>query len=219
MDNRRFTRISGIAAPLAIPNIDTDQIISVARATLLPPGELGPYAFEKFATGADGQPDPNFILHQPPFDQASIILAGPNFGCGSSRETAVWALKGRGIRCVIAPSFGSIFFDNCFENGLLPVQLPPGVIELLAEDIREDPELTVDLESQTIAGSCRMTTFTVEPLRRIMMLEGLDPISLTMRHEEEIAAFQARDERLRPWLMDTRQRFGTGRIPADGGQA
>lgn len=200
----KFTVLRGIAAPLMVPNIDTDRIIRIERCAGIPRERQGDYLLEMMRLGPDGSENPDFILNRPPFRKAVILLAAENFGCGSSRENAVWALSGWGFRCLIAPSFGDIFAGNCFQNGLLPVQLPAATVERLAADIGADTRnamLTVDLGRKqilTVAGE--KISFSVEPLRRTMLMEGLDEIGLSLQHDTEITAFHRRDRVARPWL-------------------
>jgi 3-isopropylmalate/(R)-2-methylmalate dehydratase small subunit len=199
----KFSVLRGIAAPLMLPNIDTDRIIRIERVVGVPHERQGEYLFEAMRFNADGSENPGFILNQPPYREARILLAADNFGCGSSRENAVWALLGWGLRCVIAPSFGDIFFGNCFQNGMLPIRLPAATVERLAAEIEADAQhaLCVDLERQRIVtAKGEEIAFDVEPLRRRMLLEGLDEIGLTLQHEAAIAAFQRADRRARPWL-------------------
>ncbi|MBK5105900.1 MAG: 3-isopropylmalate dehydratase small subunit [Burkholderiales bacterium] len=200
----RFTLLKGIAAPLMVPNIDTDRIIRIERCAGVPRERQGEYLLETMRFNADGSEKPEFILNQPPYRDAKILLAAENFGCGSSRENAVWALMGWGLKCIIAPSFGDIFFGNCFQNGMLPIRLAAATVERLAAEVEGDARealLTVDLERQQIVtAKGEEITFEVEPLRRAMLQEGLDEIGLTLRHEAEIAAFQRDDRRARPWL-------------------
>ncbi|MBI3371187.1 MAG: 3-isopropylmalate dehydratase small subunit [Betaproteobacteria bacterium] len=201
---KKFTVLKGIAAPLMVPNIDTDRIIRIERCAGIPRERQGEYMLEMMRLDPDGSENPHFILNKPPFREAKILLAAENFGCGSSRENAVWALMGWGLRCIIAPSFGDIFFGNCFQNGMLPIRLSAATVERLAAAIEADAGnavLTVDLERQRIlTAQGEEITFEVEPLRRRMLLEGLDEIGLTLEHEAEIAAFQNRDRGVRPWL-------------------
>ena len=200
----KFTVLTGIAAPLMVPNIDTDRIIRIERCAGIPRERQGEYLLEMMCLNADGSENRDFILNKPSFREAKILIAAENFGCGSSRENAVWALMGWGLRCVIAPSFGDIFFGNCFQNGMLPIRLSSATVERLAAGIEADARdavLTVDLEQQRIVtAKGEEITFEVEPLRRRMLLEGLDEIGLTLEHEAEIAAFQRRDRTARPWL-------------------
>lgn len=200
----KFTVLQGIAAPLLVPNLDTDRIIRIERVAGVPRERQGDYLLESMRFNADGSENPGFILNQAPFREARILLAAENFGCGSSRENAVWALTGWGLRCVIAPSFGDIFFGNCFQNGMLPIRIAADIVARLAKAIESDlsnAQLRVDLERQRIVtANGEEIAFEVEPVRRRMLLEGLDEIGLTLEHEAEIAAFQLRDRNLRPWL-------------------
>lgn len=200
----KFSVLRGIAAPLMVPNIDTDRIIRIERVVGVPHERQGEYLFEAMRFNADGSENPEFVLNQPPYREARILLAADNFGCGSSRENAVWALLGWGLRCVIAPSFGDIFFSNCFQNGMLPIRLPAATVERLAAEIKadaHDAQLGVDLERQRIVtAKGEEIAFDVEPLRRRMLLEGLDEIGLTLQHEAAITAFQSDDRTARPWL-------------------
>ena len=200
----KFTKLSAIAAPIMRQNIDTDMVIRVERLRDLPPEKLGPYAFESWRYKPDGSEAPEFVLNRPPYRDARIILAADNFGCGSSREAAVWSLFAFGIRCVIAPSFGPIFYNNCFQNGLLPVVVPASVVEDLAAEVEASQgrgKITVDLtRCVVVSPGGKETPFTVDALLRERMLKGLDQIELTRAREPQIAAFQARDRKLHPWL-------------------
>lgn len=204
MKIERFTVVDGIAAPLPLANIDTDVIIRIDRLAKLPRAELGRFAFEALRYRADGSEDPAFVLNRPPYREARILVAGANFGCGSSREMAVWAIAGLGLRVVIAPSFGEIFFANCFQNGLLPVTLPAETVARLTERLQADPaaaRMTVDLaRCEILTGWGETIPFAMEGLRRRMLLEGADEVALTLAREAEIAAFQARDRERRPWV-------------------
>jgi 3-isopropylmalate/(R)-2-methylmalate dehydratase small subunit len=188
-----FTRLTSVAAPLDQPNLDTDQIAPVRF--LRRPREAG-YADVLFR---DLMERPDFILNRAEYRGARILVADRNFGGGSSREQAVWALCDYGIRCVIAPSFGDIFFNNCFRNGLLPVELPePAVRALAAADAAP---ITVDLAAERVtAPDGAAHPFSTPPLLRRMLLEGLDEIALTLAREKEIAAFRAADRARRPWV-------------------
>jgi 3-isopropylmalate/(R)-2-methylmalate dehydratase small subunit len=195
----KFTTLTALAAYWPRPNVDTDVIIRVERCARVPKEELGRWAFEAVRYLPDGAEDPDFVLNRAPWRETKILVAGENFGCGSSREMAVWALAGMGLRCVIAPSFGEIFYGNCFQNGLLAIRLPADTVAQLGA-LAANPEtaiFTVDLERQTINGAI---PFEVEPLRRRMLLEGLDEIGLTLAREGEIAVFQAADRERRPWV-------------------
>jgi 3-isopropylmalate/(R)-2-methylmalate dehydratase small subunit len=195
----KFTTLTALAAPFPRKNVDTDFIIRVERCRGTPREEIGRYAFEMARYRHDGSEDPGFILNQPRYRGAKILVAGVFFGTGSSREMAVWALAGMGFRCVIAPSFGQIFFGNCFHNGVLPVVLPaPAVEALMAQAaVPGAGPFTVDLERQTVNGAHR---FEIGARRKRMLLEGLDEIGLTLALEPKIAAFQAADRARRPWI-------------------
>ncbi len=196
----KFTRLTGVAAALERRNVDTDVIIRIERLFGPSREEMGRWAFEALRYLEDGGENPDFVLNRPAFRQASILVAGDNFGCGSSREGAVWALWAFGIRAVIAPSFGTIFANNCFQNGLLPVAVAEEAVEgLMAE--ATGAAFSVDLEACEIrAPSGRIVAFEVEPRRRQALLAGLDEVAATLQREDEIAAFQARDRERRPWL-------------------
>ena len=194
-----FTRVSGPAAALPVDNLDTDIIIRIERVTTLERDRLGPWALEALRFRADGTEEPDFILNQPTFRYAPILIGGANFGCGSSREAAVWALMARGIRVVIAPSFGDIFFNNAFENGLLAIRLAPGEVERLARHAAGGMPLEVDLGSQLIRVDREELRFEVDPTRRQALLAGLDSIGLTLRARERIRAWQHADRGRRPW--------------------
>ena len=200
----KFTTLAGVAAPLMQPNIDTDTIIRIERMTGASPEDMGRWAFEALRFRPDGSENPSFVLNHPPFRAAPILLAGENFGCGSSREGAVWALKHRGIGCVIAPSFGDIFYNNCFQNGVLPVVLPAEQVErLAAECAGGNARVTVDLRRQTVTGPHGTELpFAIDGMRRDAMLNGFDDIGLTLRHEAAIAGFRSRDTTDRPWVWD-----------------
>ena len=195
-----FTIVTGAAAHLPRANVDTDVIIRIERLTTLPNEELGAYAFEALRYRDDGSDDPDFILNQPAFRGAPFLLAGDNFGCGSSREGAVTALQGMGLRCVIAPSFGDIFFSNCFQNGVLPIRLPAAEVEALAAACAGGAALTVDLTRCTLtAPDGTVTPFAIDPLRREGLLHGLDDIGLTLKDDALICDWQREDRQRRPW--------------------
>jgi 3-isopropylmalate/(R)-2-methylmalate dehydratase small subunit len=199
----KLTVLTGVAAPLLIPNINTDVVIRIERMSRHKRGELGPWALEALRLDADGRERPDFILNQPPYRDARILLAGANFGCGSSREMAVWALQERGYACIVAPSFGDIFFNNCLQNGVLAIRLPAAIVERLAARVLRggaDATLTVDLERQEIRHGSETIPFEVEPLARQSLLQGLDAVEVTLQREGEIAAFQERDRSERPWV-------------------
>ena len=201
-----FTRLRAVAAPLLRPNIDTDAIIpsrEMKRVSKegLSDGMFAPWRY----TDMDKRiPDPGFVLNQPGYDHAEILLAGMNFGCGSSREHAVWALREWGIRAIIAPSFGAIFYSNCVRNGIVPVVLPLETVEDLASQVEPDPDslrVVVDLEQcRVTAPDGAVTAFEISAADRDMLLKGLDAIDVTMQRDTEILAFQARDRERRPWI-------------------
>ena len=201
-----FTVHRGIAAPLLRINIDTDAIIPSREMKRVSKDGLaeGLFAGWRYLPGTQRSPDPSFVLNQPAYAGTSILLAGNNFGCGSSREHAVWALKEYGIRAIVAPGFGAIFHSNCVRNGLLPVALPMETVQALAEDCAAAPatrQMTIDLERLEVAspsGECYGFTLGSEP--RQMLLEGLDPIALTLKLASSIDAFQGADRSRRPWV-------------------
>jgi len=184
-------------------NVDTDLIIRIEPLTQQPREELGRFAFESIRYAADGSENPQFVLNRPQFRNAKFLLAGENFGCGSSREGAVWALMGLGLRCVIAPSFGDIFKSNCFQNGFLPIELDKASIVSLAADADRGSMMTVDLTQQrltTDAGTSH--SFIVDEMGRQALLEGLDAIQLTLRDSSQITAWQHADRKHRPWVWN-----------------
>lgn len=189
----KFTRLTAVAAPFPQENVDTDFIIRIERCTGTPKEELGRYAFEM------ARQDPGFVLNQPRYRSARILVCGAFFGTGSSREMAVWALAGMGIRCLIAPSFGQIFFGNCFQNGVLPIVLPAAEVDELMRQAEQARPFEIDLEKQTVNGTI---AFEIGARAKRMLLEGLDEIGLTLALEPEIAAFQAADRVRRPWVYE-----------------
>ena len=198
----KFTVLTARAAPLLRANINTDVIIRIERLIYLPKEELGRYCFEAWRYRPDGSEAPDFVLNLPAYRQARILLAGENFACGSSREAAVWSMWAMGYRCVIAPSFGDIFFNNCFQNGLLPIVLPaPILADLAAEAVAGAADFTVDLvRKEIVTPSDRRVPFEVDEARRRALLDGLDEIGMTLLRDGEIAAFQTQDRVDRPWI-------------------
>jgi 3-isopropylmalate/(R)-2-methylmalate dehydratase small subunit len=192
-----FTTLTGIAAPLLRANIDTDLIIPKLFLRTLVRSGLGKHLFSEIRYDAQGAERPDFVLNQARYRQATILLAGPNFGCGSSREHAPWALKDFGIRAILAPSFADIFHTNCFSNGLLPVPLPMEAIEALAA---VDGPLTVDLPAQQVRGGKHVFSFDIEPARKTVLLEGLDEIRRSEANLADIDAYEARRRKEAPWL-------------------
>jgi 3-isopropylmalate/(R)-2-methylmalate dehydratase small subunit len=196
-----FTSVTGAAVPLLASNVDTDVIIRMDRLTER--ADLNRYAFESLRYQADGSIDDKCVLNDTRFAQAPILLAGENFGCGSSREGAVTALMAMGFRCVIARSFGDIFFANCFRNGMLPVMLAPNTIAKLAAQ-SDAGNFTVDLQSQSITmPSGESVSFSVDRLQRQGLLEGRDEIGLTLTWDVEIVVWQKADRLNRPWVWET----------------
>ena len=197
---QNFTTVSGPIVAVMRANIDTDVIIRVEWLSM-PREQLGPYAFEALRYLPDGSDDPEFMPNRPPFRGAPILLAGVNFGCGSSRETAVWALQAMGIRCVIAPSFGDIFSNNCFQNGVLPIVLAQAQVDALAARAANGQAFTINLEEQSIIAADGYTlAFDIDALRRASLLAGLDEIGLTLRDGALILAWQTADRTQRPWV-------------------
>jgi 3-isopropylmalate/(R)-2-methylmalate dehydratase small subunit len=197
-----FTKLSGVAAPLPMVNVDTDMIIPKQFLKTLVRTGLGKALFFEQRYLDDGQEKPDFVLNKPAYRKAQILVAGANFGCGSSREHAPWALLDFGIRCVIAPSFADIFYNNCFKNGILPIALPQAEIDKLMDDAERGANalVSVDLEKQEIRGAdggC--ITFAVDSFRKQCLLNGWDDIGLTLRHEKDISEFEARRQQTQPW--------------------
>jgi len=204
---RPFSVHEGVAVPLLRPNIDTDAIIPSREMRHVSKRGLGAGLFAGWryqsGEGEERVPDPDFALNRPELEGASILLAGPNFGCGSSREHAVWALLDFGFRALIAPSFGAIFYNNCVRNGLLPVRLDAADVERIGAAVARDPQanrVRVDLRECRIglAGMAPLA-FEIAPAHREMLLEGLDPVALTLKQAEAIAAHQRADRQRRPW--------------------
>ena len=199
----KFTKLTGVAAPMPLVNIDTDMIIPKQFLKTIHRSGLGKNLFDEMRYNPDGSEVPDFVLNQPAYRQAEIIVAGDNFGCGSSREHAPWALLDFGIRCVISTSFADIFFNNCFKNGILPIVMPPEVVEVLMEDARKgaNARMTVDLENQTVTTSDGQSfPFQVDPFRKHCLLNGLDDIGLTMEKAPAIDAYEAQMAQSRPWV-------------------
>jgi len=205
-----FTRLMAIAAPIMRTNIDTDVIIRIERLVgNSVRGSLGKWAFGSLRYLSDGSENPEFILNREPYRQAETLITGPNFGCGSSREGAVWALQEMGIRAVIGSGFGDIFFANCFQNGILPIAVDKEIIDGLAagvENTQGAGRIGIDLHEQTITSpSGKRHSFEIDPRRRTGLLEGLDEVSLTLQRDDEIRAFQASDRAERPWIHFARK--------------
>ena len=199
----KFKTFKGIAAPFNILNVDTDKIIPKQFLTTIKRTGLGKHVFDEMRYKKDGSENPNFVLNQKPYDKSNILIAGDNFGCGSSREHAPWALKDFGIKCIISTSFADIFYNNSFKNGLLPIMLTKDERDALLEDAKdkENPEIEIDLENQEIrrpnGGKIK---FKIDPFRKKCLLEGLDDIGLTELHENKIKSFEESRSTKHPWL-------------------
>jgi 3-isopropylmalate/(R)-2-methylmalate dehydratase small subunit len=207
----KFTQLTGVAAPMPMINIDTDKIFPAIHLRTIKRTGLSKHLFEEVRFLADGSENPDFVLNQGPYRQAKIIVAGDNFGCGSSREHAPWALTDFGISCVIAPSFADIFYNNCFKNGLLPIALPQETVDQLMDDASKGANavLTIDLESQTITRpDGEKVHFDIDPFRKHCLLNGLDDIGLTEQKDADIAAYEQQTRAERPWL------FGMAKVGA-----
>ena len=197
----KFTRLTAIACPLDIPDLNTDQILPARYLKWPRSAGLGEVLFQDLRFDADGRARPDFPLNRPPCRDAAIVVGGRNFGCGSSREAAVYALCDYGIRCVIAPSFGDIFSGNAAQNGLLTAIVSDGDAAAMTAELAASPErpLSVDLEAQTIRCGERTYSFAIDPVRRTRLLNGWDDVALTESFRDRIAAFRATDRRRRPW--------------------
>jgi 3-isopropylmalate/(R)-2-methylmalate dehydratase small subunit len=209
MTREPFITLESVAAPLMIDNIDTDQIIpsremkSVSRSGLAD----GLFAGWRYEKPGERKPAAAFVLNWPDFEKAQILLAGSNFGCGSSREHAVWALAEYGVRCVIAPSFGEIFFGNCARNGVLAIVLDQETVQHLAKSASKNPQthqLAIDLQAQTVTMSNEAFDFAIDPYHKKLLVEGLDPIALTLSKSAKIEAYLTDDAKRRPWIYATR---------------
>jgi 3-isopropylmalate/(R)-2-methylmalate dehydratase small subunit len=195
-----FTKLEGVAAPLNMINVDTDMIIPKQYLKTIQRTGLGKALFDEMRFNPDGSEKPDFVLNKPAYRKAKILVAGDNFGCGSSREHAPWALLDFGIRCVIAPSFADIFYGNCFKNGILPIQLPQEQVDKLMDDAMRGANavISIDLEKLEIRGpDGGMIKFEVDPFRRQVLLNGWDDIALTLRAGEKIDAYEKTQQ---PWL-------------------
>ncbi|MGC4097596.1 MAG: 3-isopropylmalate dehydratase small subunit [Nitrospira sp.] len=199
-----FTTLSGLVAPLDRVNVDTDQVIPKQFLKTIKRTGLREGLFFDWRKRQDGSPDPSFFLNQPRYQGATILLTRDNFGCGSSREHAPWALLDQGFRCIIAPSFADIFYNNCFQNGILPVVVQSEDVLVLMKDVLsiEGYQLTVDLGKQTVTTPQGTTyRFDIDPFRKDCLYRGLDSIGLTLQHEQAITAYEARRKAEAPWLF------------------
>jgi 3-isopropylmalate/(R)-2-methylmalate dehydratase small subunit len=198
----KFTTLTGVAAPMPMINIDTDKIFPAIHLRTIKRTGLSKHLFEEVRFRADGSENPDFVLNQGPYRQAKIIVAGDNFGCGSSREHAPWALKDFGITCVISTSFADIFYNNCFKNGILPIVVSAEDLAKVMDDAERgaNATLTIDLAAQEIRGpDGGVVCFEIDPFKKHCLLNGLDDIGLTMEKREAIDAYESRVTEARPW--------------------
>jgi 3-isopropylmalate/(R)-2-methylmalate dehydratase small subunit len=205
-----LNKLTAIAAPIMRGNIDTDVIIRIERLVGNSiRGTLGKWAFGALRYLPDGSENPEFILNREPYRQAEILVTGPNFGCGSSREGAVWSLQEMGIRAIIGSGFGDIFFANCFQNGILPIVVDKDIVDRLAAEVgltQGAGRISIDLESQTITSPTgKQHRFEIDPRRREGLLQGLDEVAQTLQRDHEIRAFQTADRTARPWIHFARK--------------
>ncbi len=199
----KFDKLTGIAAPMPLVNIDTDMIIPKQFLKTIKRSGLGVNLFDEMRYDREGNENADFVLNKPQYRETEILVAGDNFGCGSSREHAPWAINDFGIRCVIAPSFADIFYNNCFKNGILPIALPQEAVDVLMKDAEKgsNARMTVDLESQTVTTSDgEVFSFEVDSFKKHCLMEGLDDIGLTMAKAGAIDTFEAQASQARPWV-------------------
>jgi len=199
----KFDTLTGIAAPMPLVNIDTDMIIPKQFLKTIKRSGLGVNLFDEMRFDRQGNEIPDFVLNQDAYRNAEIIVAGENFGCGSSREHAPWAIKDFGIRCVISTSFADIFYNNCFKNGILPIALPAEAVDVLMKDAEKgaNTRMTVDLEAQTVTTSDgEVFSFEVDAFKKHCLMEGLDDIGLTMAKVDSIQSFEEQAAQARPWV-------------------
>ncbi|MGA3301874.1 MAG: 3-isopropylmalate dehydratase small subunit [Methylovirgula sp.] len=199
----KFTTLTGVAAPLPMTNVDTDMIIPKQYLKTIKRTGLGSGLFAELRFKDDGSENPDFVLNKPAYRKATILVAGDNFGCGSSREHAPWALLDFGIRCVISTNFADIFYNNCFKNGILPIKVSPEDLAKLMDDAERgaNATLSIDLGKQEIRGpDGGVVTFDIDPHRKHCLIEGLDDIGLTLKKAEKIGSFEKTAAAARPWL-------------------
>ena len=200
----KFTTLTGVAAPLPMINVDTDMIIPKQYLKTIKRTGLGKALFDELRYTPDGKENPDFVLNKPAYRNAKILIAGENFGCGSSREHAPWALLDFGIRCILAPSFADIFYNNCFKNGLLPIVLSEEQVDQLFREVEatEGYQLHIDLPAQTVTTpGGTVFTFEIDAFRKHCLVNGLDEIGLTLQHADDIKAYEARRAQQAPWLF------------------
>ena len=199
----KFDKLTGVAAPMPLVNIDTDMIIPKQFLKTIKRSGLGANLFDEMRFDRQGNEIPDFVLNQDAYREAEILVAGDNFGCGSSREHAPWAIKDFGIRCVISTSFADIFYNNCFKNGILPIALPAAAVDVLMKDAEKgaNARMTIDLEAQTVTTSDgEVFSFEVDAFKKHCLMEGLDDIGLTMAKVDSIEAFETQASQARPWV-------------------
>ena len=202
----KFTTLTGVAAPMPMQNIDTDKIIPARFLKTIKRSGLGVHLFDPLRFNKDGSENPDFILNQEPFRKAEVIIAHENFGCGSSREHAPWALLDFGIRCIIAPDFADIFYNNSFKNGILPVRLPRAVCDQLMDDARQgdNARITIDLARQVVVRpNGDEIPFEIDPFRKHSLLNGLDDIGQTLQHVGAIDGYEAKQRQVQSWMPST----------------
>ncbi|WP_298295160.1 3-isopropylmalate dehydratase small subunit [uncultured Litoreibacter sp.] len=199
----KFETLTGIAAPMPLVNIDTDMIIPKQFLKTIKRSGLGANLFDEMRFDRQGNEIPDFVLNKPQYREAEILVAGENFGCGSSREHAPWAIKDFGIRAVIAPSYADIFYNNCFKNGIIPIVLPQDQVDALMKDAEKgaNARMTIDLEAQTVTSSDgEVFSFEVDSFKKHCLMNGLDDIGLTMEKAGSIKSFEAQASQARPWV-------------------
>ena len=198
----KFEKLAGVAAPMPLVNIDTDMIIPKVFLKTIKRSGLGVNLFDEMRYDREGNEKPDFVLNKTQYREAKILVAGDNFGCGSSREHAPWAIADFGIKCVVSTSFADIFYNNCFKNGILPVVLPQDQVDILMKDAEKGANsiIEIDLENQTIASSDgEVFSFEVDPFKKHCLLNGLDDIGLTMEKEDKITAYESKAAQMFPW--------------------
>jgi|TARA_R110000868_G_scaffold227656_2_gene480686 3-isopropylmalate/(R)-2-methylmalate dehydratase small subunit len=198
----KFTSLTAIAAPLDLMNIDTDMIIPKQFLKTIKRTGLGIHAFDELRYNEDGSAKPDFVLNQEPYSKAQILITKDNFGCGSSREHAPWALLDFGLRCIIAPSYADIFYNNCFKNGILPIQTSAENVDQLMDAVKmnKSAQVSIDLDSQTVKAGNISFEFDIDSFRKHCLLNGLDDIGLTLEKNKELTAFESSYKAAHPWV-------------------